>query len=228
MDGTETPKGLSSEGQTSEGEQETSQTKTYTEEEHQKGINDALATKGRDFKSLSEEKAAIKAEREAIETEKAKQADWERQREQVELEEARRDPDKLAAWQKRQTEKTRDAEFTKREADLKKSEADFRKREAEHEAEIKSARESRMEMAIFELGAKYEINPTVLKDSAKDLDLTTVEQVEALAKRLSGMQKRPSEAIIPASGVTSGGHGTLTPAQFEKLPQEEKRKYLKM
>jgi hypothetical protein len=224
MDGTENPKGLSSEGQTSEGETQgtSKQTKTYTEEELQKAKSDALAQAGRDAKAFSEREAALKAEKDAIEAEKTKIADWQRQREQAELDEARKDPDKLAQWQKRQQEKTRDAEFAKREADLNKRQVDLTKREAEHEAEITSAREAKLEMKVFELAGKYNLNPIVLKDGMKDLGLSTPEQAEALAKRLSETGKRPpeGEALKPASGVTSGG-GKLTNEQLDKLPMED-------
>lgn len=212
------PEGKAPEG--SEGTTPEVEAKTHTEKEKDKAIQLALIKAGRDAKSLSDKEVALKAEKEAIEAEKAKLVDWERRRDQAELDEARRDPDKLAAWQKRQTEKTRDAEFTKREADLRKNEADLRKREAEHEAEITAARETKFEMSLFELGGKYEINPTVLKDTTKDLGLTTVEQIEALAKRLSETGKRPSEAIIPASGVISGS-GKPSPEQLDKMSMDD-------
>jgi hypothetical protein len=226
MDGTETPKGLSSEGQTSEGEaQGTSKTeaKSYTEEEVNKRISDALAAKGRDAKTLTDREASLKAEREVIEADKVKIADWQRQRDETELAEARRDPDKLAAWQKKQNDKTRDAEFATRETNLKK-------REAEHAEMVKAAQETQMEIKLWEIGVKYKVDPVILKDTMKDLNLTTVEQAEALAKRLTAGERPPEgEAeFIPISGVTSGTRGTLTPEQFEKLPIEEKKKYLKM
>jgi len=83
-------------------------------------------------------------------------------------------------------------------------------------------------MSIFEISGKYELNPTVLKDGMKDLGLTTVEQAEALAKRLSETGKRPpeGEALTPASGVTSRG-GKLTPEQLDKLSMDEYAAYRK-
>jgi len=222
------PQGKAPEG--SEGTTPKVEAKTYTEEELQKEIQKAKVAAGRDAKSLSDKEAALKAEREAVEAEKAKVAEWQRRREEAELDEARKDPDKLAQWQKKQTEKTRDAEFAKREADLTKRQADLTKREAEHEAEITSAREAKLEMKVFELAGKYNLNPVVIKDGMKDLGLSTAEQAEALAKKLSETGKRPPEGEVPfnpTSGVTSGTRGTLTPEQFEKLPIEEKKKYLK-
>lgn len=179
----------------------------YTEEELNERIQADRIARGRDTKSLSDREATLKAERETIEAEKTKIADWQRQRDETELAEARRDPDKLAAWQKKQTEKTRDAEFATREVNLKKREADLTKREAEHAAAIQAAQETQLEIDIWEIGAKHGINPVTLKDSMKKLNLTTTEQAETLAKELSGTQKRPAEGeteFNPISGVTSG------------------------
>jgi uncharacterized protein (DUF3084 family) len=214
MDGTENPKGLSSEGQTSEGEaQGTSQAtpRTYTEEELQKAKSDALAAAGRDAKSLSEKEATLKADREAVETEKTKIADWERRREQAEQDEARKDPDKLAAWQKKQTEKTRDAEFTKREQDVKKREQDLARREAETAETVKAAQETTLGVKVYEIAAKYDLNPEELRKDMKDLTLTTLEQLEKYAKRISTTGQRPpgdegaKVTTAPVTVPTSGG-----------------------
>ena len=64
MDETKQTEGLSSgkPGQASEGSEGTTpQAKSYTEQDIQKAVNDALAAKGRDAKSLSDREAAAKA-----------------------------------------------------------------------------------------------------------------------------------------------------------------------
>jgi hypothetical protein len=235
MDGTEVKSDALPKGQPSAEIKGTPkvETKTYTEEEVNKRISDALAAKGRDAKTLSDREAILKAERETIEADKVKIADWQRQRDETELAEARRDPDKLAAWQKKQNEKSRDAEFATREAALKKREADLTKREAEHSATIQAAQETQLEIELWEIGAKYGINPVILKDTMKDLNLTTTEQAEALAKRLSGTAKRPAEGeaeekeeFTPISGVTTGG-GKLTQEQLDKLSMPDYAAYRK-
>lgn len=200
-------------GQASEGAEGITpkQPRTYTEEELQKAKSDALAAAGRDAKSLSEKEAALKADREAIEAEKTRIADWERRREEAELTEARRDPDKLAAWQKKQTEKTRDAEFAKREQDVKKREQDLARREAETAETVKAAQETTLGMKVYEIAAKYELNPEELRKDMKDLTLTTLEQLEKYAKRISTTGQRPpggEDAKVPTTPLTvptSGG-----------------------
>jgi hypothetical protein len=200
-------------GQASEGAEGITpkQARTYTEEELQKAKSDALAAAGRDAKSLSEKEAALTAERGAIEAEKTKIADWEREREQAELDEARRDPDKLAAWQKKQTQKTRDAEFAKREQDVKKREQDLARREAEQEATVRATQEAQLGMKVYEIAAKYDLNPEELRKDMKDLNLTTLEQLEKYAKRMSTTGERPpggesaKVTTAPITVPTSGG-----------------------
>jgi len=222
----ETPKDSLPQGKAPEGSEGTTpkvEVKTHTEEETAKQVQAALVKAGRDAKSLSEKEAALTAERGAIEAEKTKIAEWERRREQAELEEARRDPDKLAAWQKKQTEKTRDAEFAKREQDLAR-------REAEQEARVRATQEAQLGMKVYEIAARYDLNPEELRKDMKDLNLTTLEQLEKYAKRMSTTGERPpggegakvttAPITVPTSGVTSGG-GKLTNEQLDKLSMED-------
>jgi hypothetical protein len=218
------PQGKALEG--SEGTTPKVEVKTHTEEETAKQVQAALVKAGRDAKALSDREATLKADREAIEAKRTELAEWERRRDETELAEARRDPDKLAAWQKKQADKTRDVEFTTRETNIKKREADLAKREAEHEAEIKATQETQLEIKLWEIGAKHKLDPVILKDTMKDLNLTTVEQAEALAKRLTG-QRPPEGEFNPVSGVTSGGHGEPTAEQLEKMPMPDYAAYAK-
>jgi hypothetical protein len=197
----------------------------YTEEEVNEKIQADRIARGRDAKSLADKEASLKAEREAVEADKVKIADWQRQRDETELAEARRDPDKLAAWQKKQNEKTRDAEFATREANLKKREVDLTKREAEHEAEIQAAQETRMEITLWEIGAKHKVDPVTLKDTMKDLNLTTVEQAEALAKRLAESETKPE--FNPITGVTSGTKKNLSSSNPDEELEEGFRRLKK-
>jgi len=226
-------------GQTSAGAGGTTSTKdakTYTEEEKQKevekAVSDALAEKGRDAKTLSDREAKLKDQEESIKKTKAEVDGWLKQKEEAELEEARSDPDKMHEYQRKQAEKQRKAELDAKEVDLKRREGEIERSKAEHEAEVKAARETMMEIKLWEIGSKYGIDPTALKE----LNLPTVEQVEAVAKRIGTLkpeQKEEGETgskgtkpFTPDSGVTSGRFGVLTPEQFEKLPISEKEKYL--
>ena len=232
----ETPKDSLPQGKAPEGSEGTTpkvEVKTHTEEETAKQVQAALVKAGRDAKSLSEKEAALTAERGAIEAEKTKIADWERQREQAELEEARRDPDKLAAWQKKQTQKTRDAEFAKREQDVKKREQDLARREAEQEATVRATQEAQLGMKVYEIAAKYDLNPEELRKDMKDLNLTTLEQLEKYAKRMSTTGERPpggegaKVTTAPVTVPTSSGHGEPTQEQLEKMSMEDYAAYAK-
>jgi len=220
MDGTENPKGLSSEGQTSEGETQgtSKQTRTYTEEELQKAKSDALAQAGRDAKALSDREAAIKAREEAA-------AESDRRREEAELTEARKDPDKLAQYNKKQAdkqiEKQRKADSDAEKLALRKEREQLEREKAENEAVLKAWREDILERKVFELAGKYNLNPVVLKDGMKDLGLSTAEQAEALAKRLS--EKQPKEPLEVDSGVTSGHKGSMEGKSARQLYAEDFR-----
>jgi hypothetical protein len=239
MDETENPKGPSSEnpGQASEGEnQGTSpgEAKAYTEQEVQKAVSDALAKAGRDAKSLSEREATLTAREEAIKKGEAKIADFEAAQDAAEQEAAKTDPAKMRAYQAKQAEKKRGKSLDEREANLNKREQDLTRKEAESAETVRTAQQHQLDTKLYEIAAQYDINPEELKKNMAELKLTTVEQVETLAKTLSTAGGRPPEGegeggkkTIPVSVPTrGGGAGTLSPEQFEKLSIEEKRKYL--
>jgi hypothetical protein len=219
MDGTENPEGLSSEGQTSEGEAQgtsTDKAKTYTVEEVNKAIekakNDALAKAGREDKTLAEKKADLDAREESVKARLARIEEWERQQDTAELAEAQKDPDKMRAYRDKQADKTRAKTMDERETDLKKREGALSKREAEAQAKVTAAEEAMLGMTIYEIAARHDLNPEDLKAGVKDLNLKTVEQAESLAKRMT-TGKRPPEGegegevkpITPVPVPTSGG-----------------------
>jgi hypothetical protein len=89
-----------------------------------------------------------------------------------------------------------------------------------------------MEIKLWQIGAKYGVSYTALKD----LNLPSLEQYEAVAKKISNLKPKSvktgedesenTKKFTPDSGVTSGLRGTLTPDQFEKLSITEKAKYI--
>lgn len=241
MDGTEGQKDTlqGTPGQSSTGEdQGTSkeQAKTYTDEDVKKQVSDALATAGRSAKDLSDKEASIKAQEERNNAALARIEEFERQRDQAELTEAQGDPDLMREYQKKQAQKREQTTIESQRADLKKGQEELARSKAEHEAEIKSARETQMEIKLWQIAADEKVSPVELKDTAKDLNLTTIEQVEAVAKRLRKVtptlplegeaETTEEQPFTPDSGVTSGSKGELTPDQFEKLSITEKKKYL--
>mgnify|MGYP000337451006 CR=1 FL=1 len=223
MDGTEKQGDALLAGQPSPGEtQETSQTaKTYTQEEVDKAINDALAAKGRDAKRLSEWEASLKSQQLEIEATKADIAEMQRRMDEAELEAARYDPDKLKEYQARKSIKDQMAELEKARKDLKRQQDELARSKAEHEAEVEAARKATLEIKLWEIAARYEVDPSLLKD----LNPQTEEQAEKIAKRLSGLTKKPegekAKEFIPDSGVTIGAGGTPTTEQLDKMTPEQ-------
>jgi hypothetical protein len=213
-------------GQTSGGTEGTTpktEPKTYTEEEVNKAIekakNDALAKAGRDAKSLelrekslTEREDAVKAKEEAADA--------------AEAEEAKSDPNKMRSYQVKQARKQQEADLSAEREKLKKDREELERDKAEHEAEVNAAKEVNWEITLWDIAEELGIDPVKLKDSCKDLEITTAEGAKKLAKTMS--PSKSPEPIHIDSGVNSGTRGTLTPEQFEKLPQDEKKKYLKM
>jgi DNA repair exonuclease SbcCD ATPase subunit len=191
---------------------------THTDEEIQKAVSDALAAKGRDVKKLSAWEARLKAQEESIKAAKAGIEEFKRRRDEAELEEARTDSGKLIEFQRKKA-------LDVREAELKKQREELNRQRMEHDAEVKSAKETLTEIKLWQIGAKYGINPATLKG----LNLPSLEDVETVAKQIGRIAPQSSESaksFNPDSGMTSGTLRTPTPEQFEKLPTSEKRKFL--
>jgi len=166
--------------------------KTYNEDEFQEALQADRIKRGRDDKSLSDREVAVKAR------EDANKAEQER-RDAAELAEAQKDPDRLAVYQSKQAERQRTKKQDERDAAQDK-------REAEHESEIKAARETQLEIEIWKIASTEGVDPVELKDTMKDLKLTTVEQAKTVAKRLNKKPKEPADKKkTHDSLVTSGG-----------------------
>jgi len=210
--------------------------KTYTDEDVKKQVSDALAAAGRSAKQLADREASLKAQEESIKTSQAQIEEFQRQRDQAELEEAQGDPDKMREYQRKQAQKSQITNIESQKAELKKQQEELARDKAEHEAEVKSARETQMEVKLWQIAAAEKVDPVELKDTVKELNLTTIEQAQAVAKRLrkvapktstdSGAETTEEQPFTPDSGVTSGTKGEYTPEQFEKLSMPEKAKYL--
>jgi len=219
--------GKASEG--SEGTTPPEEAKTqYTQEELDKALQADRIKRGRDDKSLSGREAAVKSQEESVKARLAKIEEWERQQDAAELAEAQRDPDKLVAYQAKQAERNRGKSLDAREAELKKREAEQDRREAENAETVKAAEQHQMEMSLWEIAAEAEINQQTLKDGVKELNLTTVEQAKALAKRLKPTGERPPEGEVEGGKVTpipvpttGGSHGTPTLEQRGKQSMED-------
>jgi len=232
MDGTENQKDtLQENGQpSSEDKQGTSpkEAKTYTDEEVNKRVSDALAKAGRDAKALADQKASIEAQQQEIDATKSEIDEMQKRIDEAELEAARGDPDKLRDLQTKKSYKDQLAALSTKKKEQDKREAELNRREAENAETVKSAQQHQMEMSLWEIAAEAGINPQTLKDGVKDLNLTTVEQAKALAKRLKPTGERPPEGEVEGEKVTpipvpttGGSHGTLTLEQRGKQSMED-------
>jgi len=220
MDETEDTKGLSSEtpGQASKGGEGTTskkEAKTYTESEVEKIKSDALAAAGRLDTDLANKKADLDARQEAINARQAEIDEQERQRDAAELAAAKGDPELMRVYQDKQSQKQASASIEAQKADIKRQQAEVDRSKAEHEAEIKAARETMLEVKIWQIATKHKVDPVALKN----LNLATAEQIEEVAKV---MPKQPGEGetteeLSIDSGVTSGGQGEPTREQLEKM-----------
>lgn len=225
-------------GQTSEAGKVTTPTpvtpKTYSEAEKNKAVSDALAAAGRTAKDFETREASIKASEESFKSKEEELNNREKALDEQELVLARQDPARLKIYQDNQAKKIAQAEIDKQRKQLQADKDALNRDKAEHAAEVKLAKDTLTEIALWQIGEKYGVDPSILKD----LNLPSVEQAEAVAKRLA--TKRPAtsegepatataqagEPFSPDSGMTSGSTGKLTPEQFEKLSIEQKKAYL--
>jgi len=214
----------------SEGTTPTTEAKThYTQEELEKLLQADRIKRGRDDKSLTDRKATLDAQAESLKAGLAKIDEWERQRDAEELAEAKEDPDKWAKYQAEQVEKRRARSLDERESAIAKREQEQNRKEAEYAGKVKVAEEVTLGMKLYEIAARYEINPEDLKKDMKDLNLTTEAQVESLAKRLKPTGERPPEGetkgeeriTTPVSVPTIGGKRTPTAKELDAMTPEQ-------
>ena len=215
MDETKDTKGLSSEtpGQASKGDEgNTSETEpqTYTKEQIDgivaKAKSDALATAGRTATALEKREATVKAR------EDANKAEQER-RDAAELAEAEKDPDKLAAYQSRQTERQRAKSLDEREANIARS-------EAEHGAEITAAKEAQKEITIWEVASAKSIDPMRLKTLSEKFNVEGKEKLEEMAEEIASKKGETDKGITVDSGLTKGGGKDLSGLSPQELAQK--------
>lgn len=205
----------------------TDQTETFTAEQVQKQVSDALANAGRGAKSLEDREAAIKAREEALEGE-ITDALAEAQTELEELREiVRTSSDAIELMQARRELKDKETALTARERDLKKDQLG-------HKGEVESAAAIHQQNMITTIATKYGIQPEELQG----LNLETEAQIEAVASRIAqGRSKAPSAGggegeegeFEPdsAQGATGGGVETLTPESVERMSTASVEKALR-
>jgi len=200
--------------------------KTYTEEERDKAVNDALATAGRTAKELDDRKAGLDAERQELDDLKGEVTKVQEQIDQAELEAAKGDPERLRELQAKKSYKDLLDKLEAKKKELDKREAELNRSKAEHESEVNAAKQTQLEIELWKIAEAEGIKAEDLKKGMKDLGLTTVEQAKTLAKTLkTGKQpeSKKGEKFDPDSGVTSGGGESLEGKSASKLFAEDFR-----
>jgi len=202
----------------------------YTDEEVKQLIQEDRVARGRDAKTLTDWEASLKTQQAEIDDTRTEIAKIQEQIDQAELEAARGDPARLKELQAKKSYKTLLADLETKKKELQKDRAVFDHDKAEQAETVRAVQETQLEVALWKIGAKYKVDPVILKDTIKDLKLTTVEQAEALAKRLSGTAgERPPEGeteFNPITGVTVGGQGEPTQEQLEKMSMAQYAAYV--
>ena len=173
---------------------ETTPAKTFTEEEVQKLINDTLAQKGRDAKSLTEWETRVKAQEEAT---KQMSVEIERQR----LDAQRREIEALAD----------DPEAKK--ALLHRY--DIEERERKHAEQVKKdeAKIQKMFNDATALATEYNLNPSDLLSAGNPEAMKLLAKNLALERQLNEKPKvdtptEPKEGFTPDSGTNDAGTDT--------------------
>jgi septal ring factor EnvC (AmiA/AmiB activator) len=213
----------------SEGTTPKPEVKTYSQEEFDKAIQADRVARGRDAKKLSDWEASLKAQQAEIEASRTEITKIQEQIDEAELEAAKGDPARLRELQARKSYKALLADLETKKRELQKERDALERDKTEHAETLKAAQEAQLEIDIWEIGAEFNVNPVTLKDTMKDLNLSTADQARALAKRLSESLKRPDESekgLTPDSGVTSGT-GKPTMEQLGKMSMEDYAAYRK-
>ena len=205
MGETDSPQGDSA---SQEAKGTTSDSPTYTKKQVDKMVSDALAKAGRDAKSLELKEKSLKEREDEIN-------EWRKKQEQTELEAIRDNPQALDLYQKGKA-------IEQAKADLLRERAELAKQKQEFDEDIKLAKETRREIAIWEIASKYSVDPMTLKE----LGLESMEQVEAVAKAFAP-ERPPEPSLKPDSGMTAGGGDSVEgkPARviFAEMYRKQKK-----
>jgi len=190
----------------SEGTTPKESTKTYTEDDVQKAVQNALIKAGRTAKDFENREASLKTQQQEIDETKAEISKIQERIDEAELEAAEGDPAKLRELQAKKSYKTLVANLDAEKKKLLKEREELDRDKAEHASAIEAAQQATLEMKIFELAVEYDLNPQDIKDAMTELKLTTPDQAVAIAKRLSGKPKEPTKGPGKTDSLLTSGN----------------------
>lgn len=200
MDETKDPKDTSQIEDPSAGTKGTStDTKTYTVESEKKAVDDALSKAGRDAKSISDK--ATEAERILTDAKttrdsiKAEREQWQKDRDEAELEAVRDDHDALKSLQERQRQRS---EATK----LATEKAELAEKETKHQETVTGDLEQIRVFKRTQLAAEVAVAKGVDLDSI--LKLTTEDSREAM-EATANLLTKGTTPLKTDSSTTIGG-----------------------
>lgn len=179
----------SSDGSSSKNEETSRDTGTFTAEEVQKLISDALSKAGRDAKNLNSKEIELKQREERIKAEADDIANAKRELDLREIEAVKEDPQAIKTIEYRQKLAERERELTRREREVNEKLSNA-------QAAIKELNDRKFNDEIRRISGAYGVDETVLKD----LGIDDIDKVEAIAKRLPSTKKVQTD-----SGKTTGG-----------------------
>jgi len=166
----------------------------------EKAVQAARIKAGRDDKAFEAKAEALKKREESI-------SQAERRRLEEEREAVRDDAEALKTLDAREAVKAREREAEKKETELTA-------RELELKADEDSRAEENLVNAIADVATEFELDATKFAKSCTDLKLTSREQVESLARTITG--KEPDLKKKPLKLDSSRGGGA-SPSEQKKL-----------
>lgn len=194
------PKGETSPGK--DGSTSDKTPETFTKEQRDKDVSDALSSAGRTAKELDGLKTLLDAREQAIkDSEVATQAvAEERQRKQdaADLEAVKDDAEQLSIVQRNIRERQR---LAAKEAEIARRGREEDDREAKNKTRIEKAEAAELETDIFTIATKHEVDPAWLKSLTQEPhNISSLKALDEIAKGVS--TKKP---LDPDSGKTTGG-----------------------
>lgn len=192
---------------------------TFTPEDVQKQVSDALAKAGRDAKALEARKAALDESEKKVKAWEAERVKEAKAREDAILEEATEgQPEKVKTDLKTFKERLRNER-----QQLDKDRAAFEEEKTQYSGKIKEADAIQFELSVYDVASRNNVSADVLKERAEKFKVTDEAGLDELAQILP---KKGKAAEKVDSGKNEGGGGKLTAEQLENLSEPELKKYL--
>ena len=173
--------------------------KTFTEEQTQKMVSDALSKQGRDIKTITTERDSFKQE---LETRKSDVDELQKRIDELEEASVEGDPDRKAELLNK-----RKAETLLRDARAKLDEAV--KKEAQVKADVEAISQTKLEVSVWQIAAKHGVDPVQLKEKVERFKVESEEGIEEVAQML-GTKGEPKPGLKVDSGKTIGGGEDLS------------------